>query len=69
MANAKRCDRCNRFYNHYEEKKPGFKMVKISQTSSNYKKNVDLCPKCLEELEDWFDYKYLTKVVQPTDND
>ena len=46
MANAKRCDRCNRFYNSNDDFKPHYKMVSISPKPSNYKRNVDLCQDC-----------------------
>lgn len=69
MANAKRCDRCNRFYNSNDDFKPHYKMVSISPKPSNYKRNVDLCQDCLKELENWFEYKLCTRIGQPMNKD
>ena len=56
MANAKICDRCKNFYvpNIY---KATYRMVALSPTPSNYKKNIDLCPECEKDLARWFKEK------------
>lgn len=52
--NAKRCDKCKRFYNKPPEGANKLKLVKISETASRYTKSVDLCPDCERSLEKWF---------------
>ena len=49
---AKQCDRCKKFYSTGEEKK--YKLVKVTNTTSRYTRSVDLCPKCENELQEWF---------------
>ena len=60
MARAMKCDRCSKLYEHYDGAKQ-FKDteeangVHIVDKDSNEKfwvrKNYDLCPDCMEELE------------------
>lgn len=62
MANAKVCDKCNRFYfyndlNSCSEPIRGLNMLRFEVTDRNYDSchKVDLCPDCYREL-----YKFLT---------
>lgn len=50
--NAKKCDRCGKFYEHYN----GDDII----MSHNFfkavygKRTYDLCPECMEKLREWF---------------
>lgn len=61
MAIIKKCDRCLDTYNHYEKKAlgcstvNGVAIIAINSISTNYNtpKIYDLCPKCLNEFEEF----------------
>ena len=69
MANAKKCDRCGKFYTSSEKRldsqgrylkgitMDGLKYTYspgcINQTCTKYQKQVDLCPDCSEKLILW----------------
>jgi hypothetical protein len=52
---AKICDRCGNFFNLQQQETNEFKLKRINKTASRYEKSLDLCPKCQEELRQWFD--------------
>ena len=49
MSKVIQCDRCKSVY---EEPTSGKYILRKSEA---YEKYIDLCPKCVEELEKWFD--------------
>lgn len=61
MANAKKCDRCGRFYDYYGMKKScSFRnaMTIYYKSKENIvldssKNHYDLCPLCMEQLVGW----------------
>lgn len=53
---AKICDRCKRFYEiDKAEAKDSYSITKRSATASRYTHAIDLCPKCQEELKEWYE--------------
>lgn len=62
MANAKRCDRCGRFYTTQNDIKVHFvtepyvkaNHLQLEYTSKLERKRVDLCPECVDELIQYF---------------
>lgn len=62
MANAKKCDRCGRLYEHYDRGYDGMDINGISLVemgtffgSHTTKMYIDLCPECLTELIEWIE--------------
>lgn len=63
MANAKKCDRCKSFFDKdttFVKKAPNGSISKFdyTQVGIEYEKsrnfcNLDLCPKCAENLYEW----------------
>lgn len=49
---ANQCDRCGDFYKKPDCPKYG--LIIFSDCKSRYKRGVDLCPQCLDELDKWF---------------
>lgn len=49
MANAKKCDRCGKYYDG------GKRKLLIYDRTINIQSSLDLCEKCETELEQWFD--------------
>lgn len=62
MANAKKCDRCGKFYEKYTKKLKDGSIVNgiivigsgFPVTDENFE---DLCPECMKELEKWMEAK------------
>lgn len=56
MSNAKRCDRCGRFYtfNSLYEKSDVVRITLLNECGHN-KANYDLCQRCREELIKWLE--------------
>lgn len=52
---AKICDRCGNFFDLKQQETNEFKLKRINKTASRYEKSLDLCPRCQEELRQWFD--------------
>lgn len=64
MAICKKCDRCHKTYDYYNEKynkdeknMNGISSVCISETGNNYFncEIYDLCPECLKSFKNWWD--------------
>lgn len=59
MANARRCDRCGKFYDEYERptkqgKGNGLMITNVDSKRDYWPKPIlDLCPACMDELEVW----------------
>lgn len=59
MANAKRCDRCKRFYENYNEEKDEKKInsiipANVSDDRRYWAHNIiELCPECMDEFSHW----------------
>lgn len=60
MANAKKCDRCGKFYENYnsrnsEKEINGIITLNIDKKDQYFNHGpYDLCPRCSKELMDWF---------------
>ena len=58
-----KCDRCGGYYDTYnrarsETKTSGFMFLNVGETGNCYHTAIrELCPKCNDELHDWFDKK------------
>lgn len=59
--NAKKCDRCGSYYDKNDN--PTFALGK-NQTLNDYPKFIDLCKKCTDELEEWFNAEKIEKVKE-----
>lgn len=64
MAICKKCDRCHKTYDYYNEKynkdeknMNGISSICISETGNNYFncEIYDLCPECLKSFKNWWD--------------
>lgn len=78
MANAKRCDRCGEYYKYNQEimvylvtdppydNKKKFLNLSIKQSIGS-DIQVDLCPKCTEELMAW--WRHIDRDVPKEDGD
>ena len=51
--NAKKCDRCGKFYEGKEEIKPVELFVRDQEKSYRKLSSIDLCPTCREDLLRW----------------
>lgn len=49
---ANQCDRCGAFYKKTDN--PKYRLVTYADCKSRTQRNVDLCPQCLDELDNWF---------------
>lgn len=57
MAWATKCDRCGKYFDHHQEEVNGFAFMVYDRVHDEYKTDSDekdLCPECVESLEDWF---------------
>lgn len=55
---AKKCDRCGKFYDEYnvkDEQSPNsFRLLRKTENRVNYKLDeYDLCPECMAKLQEW----------------
>lgn len=65
MANAKKCDRCGKFYESYHTDVNGYSANAIfvaHETSITYKERdirfvLDLCPECMNSFTKWLNEK------------
>lgn len=60
MADAKKCDRCGRFYE--EPKTESFDIFSDSfadKALKNAQKHLDLCPKCKDDFMNFMKYKQM----------
>ena len=51
--NAKKCDRCGKFYENKDEIKPVELFVRGQEKSYRKLSSVDLCPTCRKDLLRW----------------
>lgn len=49
MANAKKCDRCGKYYDKNDRK------MWLYNASPDARNALDLCDECVTELKKWFD--------------
>ena len=49
MAQAKKCDRCGKFYDIFQQKRK----FRIEADCVQYGRTLDLCESCYAELEKW----------------
>lgn len=56
MADAKKCDRCGKYYDKNDRK-----MLLYNYQGKRYDKAFDLCPGCVTELERWFNKDVLAE--------
>ena len=49
---ANQCDRCGQLYKRTVNPKYG--LIVFSESKSRYKRSVDLCPQCLNDLDKWY---------------
>lgn len=59
--NAKKCDRCGNYYD--KNVKPEFGLGRRNSLN-DYLDYVDLCKKCTDELEEWFNAEKIEKVKE-----
>lgn len=52
---AKKCDRCHRFYDYIPYNRGKLSLTNYSNTPSQYLKRVDLCESCEASLVAWFE--------------
>lgn len=63
MAIAKKCDRCGKYHDIYNDKENPHKINSIIPANANYKnqcyshKIINLCPDCMNELKKWLENK------------
>lgn len=63
MSIAKKCDRCNKFYEEQNYKKDFTKYQGIILINTDFNnlyfndKKMDLCPDCMEKLEEFLNLK------------
>lgn len=70
MADAKKCDRCNKYYDYYSEEIPidncqkpmRVNTIGISGIGPYGGQVFDICPDCLHKFADWMN-EY-TKIIQ-----
>ena len=65
MANAKKCDICGKFYDHYGSKNPvNFKVMEPNMIDLGYEdkdgadtwtNQIDCCPTCMKSIQDHID--------------
>lgn len=59
MADAKKCDRCKKFYERYNEECDEKKINAIVRANLDIKRKywpqgiIELCPECMNEFNDW----------------
>lgn len=55
MAQATKCDRCGKFFDHHKDKKSTISFTGYDRENKYYieSEKFDLCPKCIESLEKW----------------
>lgn len=59
MANAKKCDRCKRFYDRYNEKNDRKRINALVPANVDGRgkywahNEIELCPECMDEFNDW----------------
>lgn len=62
MAEAKKCDRCGKFYEVYNttndsENINGIVTLNLDNHRKYYHEPLDLCPECKDAFEEWFRMK------------
>lgn len=68
MANAKKCDRCNNYFDSYgnytcdEKDMNGISFVCVDEGGTKYKsiKVQDLCKECLQSFKEWWNETKIT---------
>lgn len=55
--NAKRCDRCKKYFTDYKEFDGYVRLTIASKSPSRYQVKQDLCQECEQSLKDWFEMK------------
>ena len=70
MSNAKKCDRCGKFYEYYEgfERIPNGNKFNCMTLFGVKSKIFDLCPLCMKSLFAWLDDPVQTKVEGADDD-
>lgn len=58
---AKKCDRCGSYYDKYS--KPTIVLGK-NHEFRDFPETIDLCKKCTDELEEWFNAEKIEKVKE-----
>ena len=53
MSDAKKCDRCGRFYDIYGNVDNAVSFRFVSRWDTTLQPIYDLCPDCMEELKNW----------------
>ena len=51
---ARKCDRCGKLYETPKQPRK-YKIALCSPTKSHYRRDLDICSDCHEELVQWFD--------------
>ncbi len=62
MADAKKCDRCGKYYDENNRK------MWLYNGNPNYTNPLDLCEKCVTDLKRWFD-KDMGDISDAEDNE
>lgn len=66
MARARVCDRCGKYYPHYnDENTIGVTSFNIDNEAVSAEQYYDLCPECQEEFRDWLFGKDYTDLPVP----
>lgn len=53
MANAKKCDRCGSYYEHYDNIAGGAETIQFRRRNNFLIASVDMCPTCMGKLWTW----------------
>lgn len=53
MSDARKCDRCGRFYDIYGQANNAVGFRFVNKWGGRLQEIYDLCPDCMEELKDW----------------
>lgn len=60
MEWASKCDRCGKYFDWRSDESSAFAFMSYEPTKARYSidsDKYDLCPKCVQDLYDWFDRK------------
>lgn len=53
MSNARKCDRCNKFYERPDDN-DAITAISVEYVDTYKSSYYDLCPECVKEFHEWF---------------
>lgn len=69
MARVRRCDRCGKYYEPYENRDNAIGTVTFNMDDEEIvvEEYKDLCPECMNEFTDWYktvEYPFIAKDIK-----